>query len=115
MSEIVDILLGLGDKFAAHIVLSASAIGLGIAVALPVGVWASRSPAVSRIALGFASLVQTIPALALLALFFPILLELARGLWRRSADAWLPTRLVGLGALFLVAHSQECGDRACQS
>ena len=76
MSEILHILLGLGDKFAAHIVLSASAIGLGMAVALPLAVWASRSPAVARIALGFASLVQTIPALALLALFFPILLSL---------------------------------------
>ncbi len=76
MNEIFEILLGLGDKFAAHIVLAASAIGLGILVALPLAVWASRSPLVSRIALGFASLVQTIPALALLALFFPILLSL---------------------------------------
>lgn len=76
MSGIFDILLGLGDKFAAHIVLSASAIGLGILVALPLAVWASRSQAVARVALGFASLVQTIPALALLALFFPVLLSL---------------------------------------
>lgn len=76
MSDILDILLGLGDKFAAHIVLSASAIGLGMLVALPLAIWASRSATVSRIALGFASLVQTIPALALLALFFPILLSL---------------------------------------
>jgi len=45
-------------------------------VALPLAVWASRSQAVARVALGFASLVQTIPALALLALFFPILLSL---------------------------------------
>ncbi|MEQ8411824.1 MAG: ABC transporter permease/substrate-binding protein [Erythrobacter sp.] len=70
------ILLGLGDKLAAHVVLAASAIGLGIAVALPLAVWASRSRPVARLALGFASLVQTIPALALLALFFPILLSL---------------------------------------
>ena len=76
MIEIFETLLGLGDKLAAHVVLAASAIGLGILVALPLAVWASRSPAVSRIALGFASLVQTIPALALLALFFPILLSL---------------------------------------
>ena len=76
MNDIWDILLGLGDKLAAHIVLAACAIGLGIVVALPLAVWASRSQAVSRVALGFASLVQTIPALALLALFFPILLSL---------------------------------------
>ncbi|WP_394730448.1 ABC transporter permease/substrate-binding protein [Altererythrobacter sp. GH1-8] len=66
----------LGDQLAAHVLLASSAIALGIVVALPLAVWASRSPAVSRVSLGFASLVQTIPALALLALFFPILLSL---------------------------------------
>jgi osmoprotectant transport system permease protein len=71
-----EILFGLGDKLTAHIVLAASAIGLGILVALPLAVWAARSQMVARIALGFASLVQTIPALALLALFFPVLLSL---------------------------------------
>ncbi len=76
MSGFWDILLTLGDKLTAHIVLAASAIGLGIVVALPLAVWAARSPAVARVALGFASLVQTIPALALLALFFPVLLSL---------------------------------------
>ncbi|GFZ97593.1 ABC transporter permease [Blastomonas marina] len=76
MSAVWDALLGLGDKLAAHVLLAAAALALGIAVALPLAVWASRSATVSRIALGFASLVQTIPALALLALFFPILLSL---------------------------------------
>ncbi|MBO6527476.1 ABC transporter permease/substrate-binding protein [Erythrobacter sp.] len=76
MNDIGIALLSLGDKLAAHVLLSASAIALGIAVALPLAIWASRSPAVARATLGFASLVQTIPALALLALFFPILLSL---------------------------------------
>ncbi|RXZ64298.1 ABC transporter permease/substrate-binding protein [Pelagerythrobacter rhizovicinus] len=76
MTGILAILLGLGDKLAAHVLLAAGAIALGIVVALPLAVWASRSPPVARIVLGFASLVQTIPALALLALFFPILLSL---------------------------------------
>ena len=76
MSGFWPTLFGLGDKLAAHVVLSASAIALGVAVALPLAVWASRSRTVARAALGFASLVQTIPALALLALFFPILLSL---------------------------------------
>ena len=69
MSGIWPVLLGLGDKLAAHVVLAASAIALGIAVALPLAVWASRSEKVAGAALAFASLVQTIPALALLALF----------------------------------------------
>lgn len=76
MSDIFAILLGLGDKLAAHVLLAAAAIALGIAIALPLAVWASRSPPVARVVLGFASLVQTIPALALLALFFPVLLSL---------------------------------------
>ncbi|MXO96676.1 ABC transporter permease subunit [Erythrobacter aquimaris] len=76
MNGLWDAILGLGDQLAAHVLLSASAIALGIIVALPLAVWASRSPAVSRASLSFASLVQTIPALALLALFFPILLSL---------------------------------------
>ncbi len=76
METIWDILPGLGDKLAAHVVLSASAIGLAMLIALPMAVWASRSPLVARIALSLASLVQTIPALALLALFFPLLLSL---------------------------------------
>lgn len=76
MNDIWDILPGLGDKLAAHVVLSASAIGLAMLIALPMAVWASRSQMVSRLALSLASLVQTIPALALLALFFPLLLSL---------------------------------------
>ncbi|MFO6446464.1 ABC transporter permease/substrate-binding protein [Erythrobacter sp. NE805] len=76
MQEIWEILPGLGDKLAAHVVLAASAIGLAILVALPLAVWASRSALVARLVLSLASLVQTIPALALLALFFPLLLSL---------------------------------------
>lgn len=64
------------DLLASHVVLAAAALALGLAVALPLIVWASRSAVVARIALGAASLVQTVPALALLALFFPILLWL---------------------------------------
>lgn len=76
MSELLNIMPMLGDHLAAHVLLSVSAIALGIAVALPLAVWASRSPTVAKATLGFASLVQTVPALALLALFFPILLSL---------------------------------------
>ncbi len=76
MTAFFDALLGLGDKLAAHILLSAAAILLGIAIALPLAIWAGRSATVARWTLGFASLVQTIPALALLALFFPLLLSL---------------------------------------
>ena len=64
------------DLLSQHIQLSFAALALALLIALPLAVWAARSPAVARIALGFASLVQTIPALALLALFYPLLLAL---------------------------------------
>lgn len=76
MNELLVALSRLGPQLGQHVLLSASAIALGVAIALPLAVWASRSPPVAKIALGFASLVQTIPALALLALFFPILLSM---------------------------------------
>ncbi len=76
MSDLFAALTRLGPQLAEHVLLVAAALALGIAVALPLAVWAARSPSVARIALGFASLVQTIPALALLALFFPLLLAL---------------------------------------
>ncbi|HCB76867.1 MAG TPA: ABC transporter permease, partial [Sphingomonas bacterium] len=62
------------DLLSAHVLLSLSALALGIVIALPLAVWSARRPAVARVALGLASLVQTIPALALLALFYPLLL-----------------------------------------
>lgn len=67
----------LGDELAAHVVLSAAALALGIVIALPLTLWSARNAAVAKVALGLASLVQTIPALALLALFYPILLWLS--------------------------------------
>lgn len=76
MSGMLAALVTLGPATAAHVVLVAAALLLGIAVALPLTVWAGRSAHVARAALGFAGLVQTIPALALLALFFPLLLAL---------------------------------------
>ena len=62
---------------AAHVQLAAAALLLGLLIALPLTLWAARNARVAQIALGAASLVQTIPALALLALFYPILLWLS--------------------------------------
>jgi len=67
----------LPDLLAAHVLLSAAALLLGLLISLPLAVAASRRPALARAALGLASLVQTIPALALLALFYPVLIALS--------------------------------------
>jgi osmoprotectant transport system permease protein len=60
-----------------HVALSASALLLGLAIGLPLAVAASRAPRLRWVSLTLASLVQTIPSLALLALFYPLLLALS--------------------------------------
>ncbi|MCW3838225.1 ABC transporter permease/substrate-binding protein [Sphingomonas canadensis] len=65
------------ELLAQHLLLALSALLLGLAVALPLTVLSARNRAVARVALGMASLIQTIPGLALLALFYPVLLWLS--------------------------------------
>jgi osmoprotectant transport system permease protein len=67
----------LPDYLAWHVLLSASALALGVAVSLPLAVGASRSARLRWPVLALASLIQTIPSLALLALFYPLLLAIA--------------------------------------
>ena len=67
----------LPDYLAWHVALSAAALGLGVALSLPLAVAASRSPRLRWPLLAGSSLVQTIPSLALLALFYPLLLALS--------------------------------------
>lgn len=67
----------LPEYLAWHVLLSASALALGVAISLPLAIGAARSPRLRWPVLALASLVQTIPSLALLALFFPVLLALS--------------------------------------
>jgi osmoprotectant transport system permease protein len=57
--------------------LSAAALALGIVLSLPLALIASRSARLRWPLLSLVSLVQTIPGLALMALFYPILLALS--------------------------------------
>jgi len=88
----------LPDYLGQHLLLSISAIMLGTAISLPLAIIGARRPGLRGPLLGFASIVQTIPALALLALFYPILLALsllAQDLLGVSVPAlgWLPSLL----------------------
>jgi osmoprotectant transport system permease protein len=90
---------------ASHIVLAASAMLLGAVIALPLGVFAARHPKFGRVALGFASIIQTIPSLALLALFYPLLLALSF-----QALGFLPSLLaLALYALLPVLRNTVIG------
>jgi osmoprotectant transport system permease protein len=67
----------LPDYLSQHVLLSAAALALGAAFSLPLAVAAARRPRLRWVVLTVASLVQTIPGLALLALFYPLLLGLS--------------------------------------
>jgi osmoprotectant transport system permease protein len=60
-----------------HVLISVCAIVIGFLISLPLAVIASRRKWLRGPVLGVASIVQTIPGLALLALFYPLLLALS--------------------------------------
>lgn len=75
--RIADALGRLPDYLGGHVLVSLAALALGLAVSLPLALLAAKRPAARRALLGFSGIVQTVPGLALLALFYPLLLALA--------------------------------------
>ncbi|SHJ98826.1 osmoprotectant transport system permease protein [Bradyrhizobium lablabi] len=67
----------LGDYLGNHVRVSVAALALGLLVSLPLAIAARNRPLMRGALLGLASIVQTVPGLALLALFYPLLLALA--------------------------------------
>lgn len=63
----------LASRLAAHVALTLSALAIGVAIAVPLGVWASRRPRASWIVSAIAGVAQTVPSLALLAAMVPLL------------------------------------------
>jgi osmoprotectant transport system permease protein len=72
-----DALDHLPDYLGSHIRVSLAALALGLLVSFPLALAARNRPGLRGALLGFASVVQTVPGLALLALFYPLLLVLA--------------------------------------
>lgn len=67
----------LPDYLGNHLRVSAVALALGLIISFPLALFVRNRPALRGILLALASIVQTIPGLALLALFFPLLLILS--------------------------------------
>ncbi len=67
----------LPDYLGNHVRVSVAALALGLAISLPLAIVARNKPLLRGALLGLASIVQTVPGLALLALFYPLLLALA--------------------------------------
>jgi osmoprotectant transport system permease protein len=63
----------LPDYLGQHVLLSVSAMALGLIISLPLALAAARAAWLRGPALAVASVIQTIPGLALLALFYPLL------------------------------------------
>ncbi|HWA92099.1 MAG TPA: ABC transporter permease/substrate-binding protein [Rhizomicrobium sp.] len=78
MNPMIDTALArLPDYLGQHVLLSVSAIAIGLIISLPLAIAVSRVTWLRGPALAAASVVQTIPGLALLALFYPLLLALS--------------------------------------
>jgi osmoprotectant transport system permease protein len=67
----------LPDYLGNHVRVSVTALALGLLVSLPLAIISRHRPVLRGALLGLASIVQTVPGLALLALFYPLLLALA--------------------------------------
>jgi osmoprotectant transport system permease protein len=76
-SRFTEALARLPDYLGGHVRVSMTALALGIALSIPLALVSIRRPAFRAVVLALSSVVQTIPGLALLALFYPLLLGLA--------------------------------------
>ena len=78
----------------AHVQLSLLALATGAVVSLPLGVMAARRPRLESAALGVASVAQTVPSLALLALMVPLLAAVGT-----LTSEWLGVEVHSIGFL----------------
>ncbi|MCP1845498.1 osmoprotectant transport system permease protein [Bradyrhizobium sp. USDA 4524] len=67
----------LPDYLGSHVQVSLAALALGLVISLPLAILTRNHAVIRGILLGLASVVQTVPGLALLALFYPLLLAIA--------------------------------------
>lgn len=84
----------LPDFFGQHVLLSLSALLLGLVLSLPLAIIAFRSKLLRWPLVTAAGIIQTIPSIALLALFYPLMLGLAA-----LADTFLGVDFSALGFL----------------
>jgi len=76
-TRFAEALARLPDYLGSHVLVSVTALALGLGISLPLAILSIRRPVLRGSLLTLASIIQTIPGLALLALFYPLLLALA--------------------------------------
>jgi osmoprotectant transport system permease protein len=75
-----ELLANLPRYLGGHMLLSATALGVGLLLSLPLGILVSRHRKLTELTLGVAGIIQTVPSLALLALMV-IALQGLIGFW----------------------------------
>ena len=85
----------LPERLSAHVLLSTAALATAVALSLPLALLALSRPRLRGAVLGTASAVQTVPGLALVALFYPLLLAVGAATaqsfgWRPPALGFIP-------------------------
>ena len=78
--QLPDLLENLPRYLGGHMLLSATALGVGLLVSVPLGILAGRRPKLTEMTLGVAGVIQTVPSLALLAVMVIVLQGLI-GFW----------------------------------
>ena len=76
-SRLADAWARLPDYLGSHVLVSITALAIGLGISLPLAILSIRRPLLRGGLLAVASVIQTIPGIALLALFYPLLLVLA--------------------------------------
>jgi osmoprotectant transport system permease protein len=71
--QLAESLRDLPDYLGGHMLLSLSALAVGLAVSVPLGIAVSRRPRIAELTQGVAAVIQTVPSLALLVLMVPLL------------------------------------------
>lgn len=73
MSQLAELFAELPRCLGGHMLVTATSLAAGLAISLPLGIFASRRPLLAEWALSAAAVLQTIPTLALLALMVALL------------------------------------------
>ncbi len=95
--RLADALARLPDYLGSHVLVSVTALAIGLGISLPLAIIATRRPVLRASLLGVASVIQTIPGLALLTLFYPLLLALCRRCRARFRQRIFRARLSAVG------------------
>ena len=72
-SNLTEQLILLPEYFQGHLILTLSAMLVGTAISVPLGIWAAQSKRVRTPLLVIVSIIQTIPSLAILALIVALI------------------------------------------